>query len=346
MQSSDPPNYAARRAWLAFVFSFMVVDFLVWPVMDAVMPGVLGKMVLGAFIAQAGLLASWIVLAPFPLSFRIVTSAIMGFAWLATSVWSFSLNTFLTHRWYKDATIGCALVPILAIGFLAPLWIVQGWLRWRIVPLEQSRFKGEPDRGWARQQMVYPVPMEAKERHEGVRTRDIFTGMTVVAIAFGAVEIARAVIGLDDSFRSVYAIPAPNDLLMGTLIGAIWTASISLLVVLPLVAATLHARRVWLALLVTAILQLLVFVGAIFVLYERIIDFSLGLGPLYIRYEVAESNRDAGYLPMTIVMAVSPIFGGLWISFSAIMLVVRWWGYRLVWGPIRTPTAASGSGPT
>jgi hypothetical protein len=286
VQFSDPPNDASRFAplrWVLCIAVFLVVDIFICPVMFGPEPDVAGKVVLGMFIAQAGLYASWVVLAPRPLRVRIAAASLLGLVWLVTMVWScVSFNPY-EFDYPQDVAVGCALVPLVAIGFLAPLWMVQGWFRWRI---------------------LCPAPMMAEPRHEGFRIRDMFIGTTVVAIAFGAVEVASRAA---DS----------GDLVIGTSIMATVAAVISLLVVLPLLAATLRARRVWLVLPVTICLQFAVFLGTIAILHAV---FEGGPG----------SSRA--------MWALGPVFAVLCVCLSVAMLVVRWCGYRLVWGPYRVGT--------
>jgi len=287
-------------ACLVCIVLFTMVDVLIFPLLSgSYEPGVAGKFVCGMFVAQAGLYTSWVVLAPFALRIRVTTAAALGLVWWVTSVLSCVLYVD-PHRWAKDVALGCALVPLLAIGFQAPLWLVRGWFRWRILHVDQGPVEWAPDRWWLRWRTLYLAPRSPKKRSEGFRTRDILIGTTAVALAFGAAQMANTA-------------SLSGDLLIGTIRGSIGAAIISLVVVLPLIAATLHAQRVWLALSVTTLLQLLVFVGTFLVLCE-VFEWP---------------DRYEG------LRIFGTIFSGLWVSFSAVMLVVRSLGYRLVWERIR-----------
>jgi hypothetical protein len=279
VQSSDPPNdgvFFLVLAWLVCILLFLVVDIFICPVMFGPEPGLAGKVVIGMFVAQAGLYASWVVLAPFPLGIRVTTASLLGLVWLVTMVGS--CVSFEPYRvdYPRDIAIGCGLVPLVAIGFLAPLSMVQGWFRW---------------------QMRCPVSMAPENRREGFRTRDIFIGTTVVALALGSAQVAST---------AAYS----DDLLIAAFMWSIGAAIISLFVVLPLMAATLRAQRVWLVLPVTIILQLAVFLGAIVVLHAV--------------YKQPDQSQA--------MWLFGPIFVVLCVCLSTVMLVVRRFGYRLVWG--------------
>ena len=281
-QQMDAAGFA-RLGGMLCILVFLVVDIFICPVMFGPTPGFAGKVVLGMFIAQAGLYASWVVLAPFPLGVRIAAASLLGLVWLVTMVWSCVAFDPFTFDYPQDVAVGCALAPLVAIGFLAPLWVVRGWFQWRI---------------------LCPAPMLTETRHEGFRIRDMFIGTTAVAIAFGAVEVASRAA---DS----------GDLVIGTSIVATVAAVLSLLVVLPLLAGTLRARRVWLVLPVTMGLQFAVFLGTIAILHAV---FEGGPG----------SSRA--------MWALGPVFAVLSVCLSVAMLVVRGCGYRLAWGASRVGT--------
>ena len=303
MQSSAPLNdreFFLVLAWVVCILLFLAVDVFICPVMFGQEPGLAGKVVLGMFIAQAGLYASWVVLAPFPLRIRVATASVLGLVWLVTMVGSYVSFDPYPFDDPQDIAIGCGVVPLVAIGFPAPLWMVQGWFRWRIVHPKQDPFERKSDRQWVRWQMFYPAPTSPENRHEGFRIRDIFIGTTVVALAFEAAQVASTAASSD-------------DLLIGTFIWSIGDAIISLLVVLPLMEATLRAQQVWLVLPGTVILQLVVFLGAIVVLHAV--------------YEQPDQSRT--------MWLFGPVFVVLCVCLSTVMLVVRRFGYRLVWGQSR-----------
>jgi len=303
VQSSAPLNdreFCLVLAWVVCILLFLAVDGFICPVMFGPEPGLAGKVVIGMFVAQAGLYASWVVLAPFPLRIRVAIASVLGLVWLVTMVGSCVSFDLYPFDYPQDIAIGCGLVPLVAIGFLAPLWMVQGWFRWRIVHPEQDSFERKSDRWWVRWQMFYPAPTSPGNRYEGFRIRDIFIGTTVVALALGAARVAST------AARS-------DDLLIAAFIWSIGAAIISLFVVLSLMAATLRAQRVWLVLPVTVILQLAVFLGAIVVLHAV--------------YEQPDQSRT--------MWLFGPVFVVLCVCLSTVMLVVRRFGYRLVWGQSR-----------
>ena len=110
VQSSDPPNDAARFAplrWVLCIAVFLVVDIFICPVMFDPEPDVAGKVVLGMFIAQAGLYASWVVLAPRPLRVRIAAASLLGLVWLVRTGWDWSSGP---QDWFRCARKLCKLL--------------------------------------------------------------------------------------------------------------------------------------------------------------------------------------------------------------------------------------------
>jgi hypothetical protein len=129
-------------------------------------------------------------------------------------------------------------------------------------------------------------------------------GTAVVGLALGMVRLAQAI--TDES-----------DLLLGVAVGAICALIGSLIITLPVLAATLWARRLSLSLPLIALLACGVYAG------------------LMIVGTILSGNRPSP--EDTFGMAVT--VGSLYICLVGVFLVFRAFGYLLRWGRRKTENA-------
>ena len=128
--------------------------------------------------------------------------------------------------------------------------------------------------------------------------RDILVATAVLALALSAAKLA-----VPESVSS------ETEFLFPLAIVALVAAGISLFTTLPVVVATLRAREIWLALPVTLALDVM-----ILIVFMAIITAIEGPPPW-------QAYVGAAY-----------VLGGFFVSLTAVMLVARRLGYRLVWG--------------
>ena len=129
--------------------------------------------------------------------------------------------------------------------------------------------------------------------------RDILVATAVVALALSAARLA-----VPDSFSS------DEEFLLPLAIAVLAAAGISLLTTLPVVVATLRTRRMWLFLPAALLLDVMIVVGFVVIMRE-----------IY------------GYPPQEVYFGLVFLVGGFFASLAGVLLVVRGFGYRLVWGP-------------
>lgn len=173
---------------------------------------------IGSVSAQLGLHAIWCVLASAGLWKRLAWGAAAGLIWLAAWVAGLLLEdaeSCYLLRGVLPTVLLC--LPLAVIASQAPLWIVRGFLRWRIV------HRRDPARR---------LPAEPM----GIRHLLIAT-----AVVAAAISAARMGLKLDGA--------SPSSALVELVLFALVVAGLSSLTVLPALAATLRAWRVPRALL-------------------------------------------------------------------------------------------------
>lgn len=277
---------APKPFWPFFVaclLLFGLTNFASWPLLLWV-PSVgiawfaLAFACQGAIGAQMALHAVWCVLAPVGFRKRLAIGVAAGL--LLFGAWSLGSAVFTFHmpilHWEPLLTVLLCL-PLLAIGAQTPLWLARFWCGWRIL------HEGDPFR---------------RPGGEAFGIRDIFAATAALALALSAGQLAML---LDT---------VPGAGLSRLAINALWLAGISLCITLPAVAATLHARRVWLA--VSATLTF---------------DVVLGVG-----YITLTTSVIPGGVPSHEVYVVeASMVAAFFLSLTGVLLGVRSRGYRLLW---------------
>jgi uncharacterized membrane protein len=245
----------------------------------------------GAFVAQFALHAVWCVFAPFRLAARLAMGTGMALMWLgALSLGSLYLSSHNdpTMRIVDDSPSFLAALlglPVMAIGSQLPLWVAKCWFRWRLV--------------------FGPDYADCDRRRTlGIRDMLLFTG--VVAASLSAARLSV----------SLTTTAPPGSFVFVTVAQPIVFAVISLLVTMPVLVATLRARRLMVSLPVLAICY-----GAVAATI------------------IASVPSPAG------VIWQSSWYGGLIATVFAcligVLLAARCFGVRLVWGRPRDANLGS-----
>lgn len=278
-------QYRRKAVTLLWVCTSVFVggNLFVVPMMDEITPrdwlAVFVYGWFGAIVAQGGLHSIWCVFAPVANSTRLRVAIVAALFWCGA--WAVGFLAAISDHpheiddfWKTTAAILLCL-PLIVIAIQAPLWLARFWFRWRI------RHAGDG-----------PVEVGATP----LRIRHVMLGTAAVALALGMARLAEAI--TDDS-----------DLLIGVVVGALCTLLSSLLIILPVLVATLRVRRLWLSLSAIALLGCVFYAG------------MMSVGTMMFG---RPSPEDAFGMAVTI--------GSLYICLAGVLLVLRRLGYRLEWG--------------
>ena len=239
----------------------------------------------GLIGAQAGLHAIWCVLAPVGAVKRLATGIGAGLllygAWAlgyAVEVWNW--RDADAYHWWEEVASTLLCLPLLVVAVQVPLWVARWWFGWRILR------RCGPSRRLPRT----PIGI-----------RDILVATGVVALVL---SIARSPLPGEASNGS------PPGNLIPLVTGALVAAAISLFTTLPVVVATLRARRLWLAIPTILFLDLAVMSGLV----------------------VISSAQDGRWPQQEECLFLILMLVGFSLSLIGPMLIVRRLGFRLYWG--------------
>ena len=236
----------------------------------------------GAVGAQGGLHATWLVLAPVALRVRVVIAIVVGLIWFSAWALGYAINhawrPYQSDEWVLTATVAFLCLPLVSIGIQMPLWLARFLASWRILRLTKTSAESGPEK---------------------FGTRHLFYGMTAVVMALTATRLADSMLPRGGAMVSWAVV-------------AVVAAIMSSFTILPMVAANLGARRMWLSLPVTFLLNILVSFAyvAVFALIER-------------------PTR----IPPVLVVTIVSLVCGFFFSVTLTLLLVRSFGYRLLKGP-------------
>jgi hypothetical protein len=206
-------------------------------------------------------------------------------AWALGYAVSVREHAYLRDDYWEYVMQGLLCLPLLAIAIQAPLWLARIWLGWR-VGHRATPFRG-PD-------------------VKAFQILHLLGATAAVALALSAARLG---------------VPDDGESLAGFAITALVAAAISLFTTLPVVAATLRARRALL------ILPALLFLD-VAALVAVIVTISVVSG----RPPFAE-----------IYVWLAAMAGGFFVCLTGVMLVARGLGYRLAWGRRKTTLGDRGS---
>jgi hypothetical protein len=164
----------------------------------------------GVIGAQAALHAIWCVLAPVPGRIRLVVAVGLAVFWYGALFCGIALAAGVEDEFWVTALAGLLCLPMICLGFQAPLWLVRFWLRWRIVREGRD---------------------SVVSRMTTLRIRHILVGTAGIALALGAARLASPE-GADTQAAFLLAMFIPALLFM------LLSAATSL----PLLIATMYPR--------------------------------------------------------------------------------------------------------
>jgi hypothetical protein len=245
---------------------------------------------LGAIAAQGALHAIWCVFAPVAASKRFVIGVVLALSWYGGSVLGIAFHVGDEIEFWQGALSVLLCLPLIALGSQAPLWLARFWLRWRIV-------HGEDDC--------------VSSGMTTLRIRDLMLGTAAVALALGAGRLANLE-GLDTDAA----------FLLGLLIAVFIVAVFSAGTTLPLLIATLRARRLRFSLSV---------IFYVFLAIEILCVLGVALS-----FPVPDSLLAA----LFVAGFLGAVIGGYLGSLLGVLLVARNLGYRLAWGRRTSPASA------
>lgn len=241
---------------------------------------------LGGIAAQGALHAVWCVFAPVNSPKRFAVAAVAALLW--SGAWAVGFFAVVHHHVYIDDEIwriALAVVlclPLIVIAIQAPLWLARIWFRWRV----------RHDRAGSDEDSTAPL-----------RIRHIMIGTAVVGLALGLVRVAQTIMG-------------DSGLLIGVVVGASWALLSSVLIILPVLIATLKVRQLWLSLPTIGLLGYGFYRGLM-------IGGTMLLGN--------PATEDAFGVAVTV--------GSLHVCLAGVLLVFRALGYRLRWERPKTVNA-------
>jgi hypothetical protein len=289
-----------RTAPVSFLLACAIVsavgNLLFVPVMDDVgsyyFDVVFIYVWLGSLAAQVGLHAVWCVFAPVAVYTRFAVAAVLGLLWFGA--WAVGLGVTMYHHPFLEDEfwiifLGALLcLPLIAVAVQAPLWLTRSWLRWRICYVSEGL---------------------AVTGTAAVRIRHIMLFTAAAAVALGMVRLATSVAG-------------EPELLFNMMVGAVWAMANSLLIVLPMLVATLKSGRLWLSLPAAVLFG----------------------GGAYAAFAIARIVISGSPPDREALWGVAGTLGSLYICLASVLLVLRVLGYRLEWGMLRHSASAEGSG--
>lgn len=296
---STSPGRAPRRirstlALWVFVVLFAVGDFVFGYVFQSE-PQWLALACLGIVGAQGGLHAIWYDFASVQPVTRLGLGVGAGLGWYcawAAGYTSQSIPRFhgSVYLFWSSVITGLLCMPLVLLAVRSPLWLARYFFRWRVL------HRRDPAR---------------RSPFQSIGIRDILLATGAVAVALSA---ART--GITVSYHD----SEPSLLILG--LYALLAAALSLFTTLPVVVATLRARRLWLALLIVLFFVLLSTVG-----------FVAGIRGIAGEWP----PRDA-YLSLALMAAC------FFVCLTRPLLIMRWLGYRLYWGRRHVTRRGNGSG--
>jgi hypothetical protein len=240
--------------------------------------GIASRSTVGAQMALHGI---WCVLAPLHWGKRFSAGAAAGLVLYAGVVLGWSIGPLLRGwsavvDWDPDVVVLLCL-PLLSLAAQTPLWAMRIWFRWRIAHRDEI-----------------PSPP-----FRPLRIGDLLMATAVVAMALAAVRISQSI---NDS--------SGNDTIVGLTIAALVVMVVSAITILPVVLATLYARRLLMALALALAAD-----AAVIVVYVALMVI---IGGARLNWEV--------FVVMPILAAV------YFASLTGPMLIARRLGYRLLCG--------------
>lgn len=235
----------------------------------------------GAIGAQMALLAIWCTLVPLHWVRRALAVALFAIvlygAWAAGFAFFAFQHDFLRDDFWRVFATGLLCLPLLLLAAQTPLWIMRIWFRWRIVHRDDG----------------------PSTTFQPLGIRDLMIATAVIAMALAAAQYALSINS-----------PSGDGSIVGLVIAAVIVMVISTITLLPAVLASLHARRLLLALGLVFGVDI-----AVVVVYVTIMVVLTG-APL-------DSEVFVGF-PM--------LAAGFFLSLTVPLLIARMLGYRLLWG--------------
>jgi hypothetical protein len=231
--------------------------------------------------AQMALHGIWCVLAPLHWGKRFLVGATAGLVLYAGVALGWTIGRLFRGwsaevDWDPHVTVLLCL-PLFSLATQTPLWAMRIWFRWRIVRRDE-------------------IPSAT---FRPLRIGDLLVATAVVAMSLAAVRISQSI---NDS--------SGNDTIVGLTIAALVVMVISAITILPVVLATLYARRLLMALALA-----LAGDAAVIVVYVALMVI---IGGARLGWEV--------FVGMPILAAV------YFASLTGPMLIARRLGYRLLCG--------------
>ncbi len=277
-------------ALLACLALFGCTNFVMGPLMLYITPnGPAAALVYACFggtVAQASLHAIWCVLAPVGFAKRFTvgvgTGLFLFVAWALGQGIYHCYESFLRDYYWETVLTVLLGLPLVLIAIQLPLWLMRMWCGWRILHQADSSQKSE---------------------YGAFGIRDLLVATAMLAVALSSARLA------------LRACDLPDDATMLPLVtGAGAAAAVSLFVTLPAVIATLRARRLGRALLLSLLLYVAVAFGAV-----AILSLVAGRPPTRQTY-----------------FGIAFISASLYGCLVGVMLIMRRLGYRLHWGRVQS----------
>lgn len=293
------PTLARRVRWRirtalalwVFVAFFAVGDFVFGYVFQSG-DDWLALACLGLVGAQGGLHAIWYDFASVRPVTRLGLGAGVGLGWYGMWMTGYAFQWTRhgsPYPWSGVAT-GLLCLPLVLLAVRSPLWLARYFFRWRVL------HRRDPAR---------------RSPFQSIGIRDILLATGAVAVALSAARTG-VMVSYPDSEASL--------LILG--LYALLAAALSLFTTLPVVVATLRARRLWLALLIVLFFVLLSTVG-----------FVAGIRGIAGEWPPRE------VYPLLALMAAC-----FFVCLTGPLLIMRWLGYRLYWGRRHVTRRGNGSG--
>jgi len=226
--------------------------------------------------------AIWCTLAPLHWIKRFLVGAKTGFVLYGVLVAGYAFCAF--HFDLTDVedvasffVIGLLCLPLLLLAAQTPLWIMRIWFRWRIAHRDD----------------------EPSTTFQSLRISDLMIAMAVIAAALAAAQISQSI-----------SAPSGNGSIVGLAVVALIVMAASGIIVLPLVVATLRARRMLMALGLVLSVDIAIVIGYV--------ALMVILADVPVNWET--------------FVVIPTIIGSFFVSLTAPMLIARKFGYRLQWG--------------
>ncbi|MBC8868870.1 MAG: hypothetical protein H8E44_05605 [Planctomycetes bacterium] len=280
------PRSRAIWLFLGCIAFFAAANCLIFPLMlvaDA--NQILGTFFVAAWYsaigAQMALHAIWCVFVPLHWIKRFLVGATSGLVLYGALAGAFAL--FFYHLGFMGDEdwlifiIGLLCLPLLLLAAQAPLWIMRTWFRWRITHLGD----------------------DPSTSFQSLRIRDLMIATAVIAMALTAAQISQSI-----------GASSGNNNIVGIAVAALIIMVTSGILVLPVVVATLHARRLLMALALVFSVDVAIVVACV---------------TLMVILTDTPANWET-------YVAIPTITGGFFVNFTTPMLIARKLGYRLQWG--------------